>query len=582
MAGDRLLRRGVRCRTRVARRVAVLGFVVGGLAALSGVGQAGEYVVKYCQFGRVLQDWQPYRDAPGALTEDCAAGPGRFAASLEPSNAAGHSRVGWLLRWPAGIRPVYLRAQANRHLDAGTRAAEGGIDPYGMCGTGWPGDPCPSGQVMSVSVDRPVSEAAGAPGQTFWAGVGCAGSVLNLCDGASGSVNVMLMEVTWSDTHPPTGTANVDALVVASPGDPVRGARSIEYRAMDNEGSGVRRVEARVDGRPVAVSPEQCQPPYTSLRACPAGAIGRLTIDTAEIDDGTHRLEIVAVDVGGNDGILASTSIVTQNREQVGPGSDPMLRGNPNGSYDADDARLTAWWPSTGRTPSKSRRVQRRCKRSARYRRSHQVACRGRAPSTSLRIGYSSRKSSVLRGRLVAPSGKPVSGAALQLVATPTATGAAASMVQTVSTDATGRFSARVPVAGGSASYSVQWRSRARDTLPAATAELQRTVRASTTFAIKPRPVVYRGQRLELSGRLRGRTGMRQGTAVVIQAHAGKAWGSVKTVRARPDGRWSATYGVPRQLRGRYRFRAVVKPGAGYAYATGSSALRRVIVRTGH
>ncbi len=565
----------------MARVALVVGLAICGLTATSGAAQAGEYVVTYCKFGQVLQDWQPYRDAPGTLTEDCAAGPGRFAATLEPSNAAGHSRVEWQLRWPSGIRPVYLRAQANRFLHAGTRAAEGGVGPYGVCGTSWPGDPCPSGQVMSVAVDRPVSEAAGAPGQSIWVGVNCAGSVLNLCDGASGSVDVMLMEITWSDAQPPTGTANVDALVVSS-GGPVHGSRSIEYRAMDNEGSGVRRVEARIDGRPVAVAPEQCQPPYSSMRACPAGAIGRLTVDTAQIDDGTHRLEVVAVDVGGNEGILASASIVTQNREQVGPGSDPALRGNPNGSYEADDARLTAWWPATGRKPSKSRAVQRRCKRSARYRRTHAVACRGRAPGASLRVGYSSRKSSVLRGRLVTPSGTGISGAALQLVATPTATGAVTSVVQTVTTDGTGRFSARVPVATGSARYSVQWRSRSRDTMPAAAAaDLQRTVRASTTFAVKPRPVVYRRQRLEFSGRLRGRTGTRQGTAIVIQANAGKSWGSVKTVRARSNGRWSATFQVPRQLRGTYRFRAVVKPGASYAYATGSSAQRRVIVRSG-
>lgn len=172
-------------------------------------------------------------------------------------------------------------------------------------------------------------------------------------------------------------------------------------------------------------------------------------------------------------------------------------------------------------------------------------------------------------------------GASLQLVATPTATGAVASVVQTASTDASGRFSVRVPVAVGSASYSVQWWSRSRDTLPAAVAELQRVVRAATSFSVKPHPVVYRGQRLEITGRLRGTSGTRQGTAIVVQANAGKAWRAVTTVRARADGRWSATYRVPRQLRGSYRFRAVVKPSAAYPYATGSSARRRVVVRAG-
>jgi predicted nucleic acid-binding protein len=48
--------------------------------------------------------------------------------------------------------------------------------------------------------------------------------------------------------------------------------------------------------------------------------------------------------------------------------------------------------------------------------------------------------------------------------------------------------------------------------------ELQRVVRASTTFSVKPRPVVYRGQRLEITGRLRGASGTRQGDVA-------RAWG---------------------------------------------------------
>lgn len=560
---------------------ALIAVVAAVLVAWPVSASAGEYEVSYCQPGMDLQDWQRYLDTAGTATEGCASGTGGVRAAMHPNGSVGNTRVVWSLRWPPGIRPIHLVARFNRLLDAGTGAASGGVMPYGSCSTAEASGQCASGQTTSTVVDRTVSDSAGDPGQGFAIGVVCEGQSFSPCGGASGWVDVSQLDITWRDVVAPTGTATIDALSKPPQGEPVRGAHAVEFRAADGDGSGVRRVEARIDGKTVASSPEQCRPPYTSMRACPGAAIGELVIDTARIDDGTHRLEVVAVDVGGNEGVLVSASIVTQNREQVGPGSDPALRGTPNGGYAADDARLTAWWPSTGRKPSKSRKVQRRCKRSARYRRTHQVACRGRAPSASLRVGYSSRRSSVLRGRLVTSTGNGVAGASLQLVATPTATGAAPSVVQTLNTDGTGRFSARVPVAAGSASYSVQWRSRSRDTLPAATVELQRRVRASTTFAVKPRPVVYRGQRLELSGRLRGRTGTRQGTAIVVQANAGKAWRAVTTVRARASGRWSATYRVPRQLRGSYRFRAMVKPSAAYPYATGSSARRRVVVRAG-
>lgn len=566
---------------RLVRFVALLGVVgAGGLATVPGA-QAGEYVVKYCQPGMPLQDWERYLDTGGAATEGCAAGTGGIAAIMDPNGNAQNTRVSWLLRWPDRIRPVHLVANANIALNAASGSAEARVTPYGMCSTATPGSPCAGGLTTSVALDRAVSEHAGAPGQTFAIEVLCPGIKVQPCGGSSGVVDVSRLEITWSDVVPPTGSAAVDSLEPSAGGQPASGVHVVEYRAADGDGSGVRRVEARVDGRVVALSPEQCRPPYRSMRACPTGAIGQLTVDTAQIDDGTHRLEIVAVDVGGNEGVIASTSIVTQNRPQVGPGSDPALRGTPNGGYGGDDARLTAWWPATAKKPSKSRKVKRRCRRSAKYRRAHQVACRGRAPSSDLRVGFSTRRSNTLRGRLVTPTGTGVAGAALQLMATPTASGAASSVVQTVSTDGTGRFSARVPVASGSATYSVQWRSRSRDTVPAAAAELQRTVRASTTLAIKPRPIVYRGQRLELTGRLRGRSGTRLGTAIVIQANPGKTWRAVTTVRARASGRWSATYRVPRQLRGRYRFRAVVKPSAAYPYATGSSGQRRVIVRSG-
>lgn len=566
-------------RERRGARWTLAAVVVTVLAAWPVGASAGEYEVSYCQPGMDLQDWQRYLDTPGIVAEGCASGTGGVGAEMKPNGSVGNTRVVWLLRWPSGIRPVHLVTRFNRFLDSGTGAASGGATPYGWCSTAEAGGPCPSGQTTSVVVDRAVSESSGDPGQEFSIGVVCDGPSIAPCGGVSGWVDVSQLDITWRDVAPPSGSATIDALASSVQGVPVRGTHPVEYRAVDGDGSGVRRVEARIDGKAIATSPQQCAPPYRSMRACPGAAIGELAVDTAKVDDGTHQLEVVAIDVGGNDGTLASTTIVTQNGENVGPGSDPALRGTGNGTYGADDARLTAWWPATGKARSTSRKVQRRCKRSGHYRRTHAVACRGRAPGAKLHVGYSTRKANRIRGRLTTPTGKGVAGATLQLVATPAWAGATPTVVETLSTDGTGRFSVRVPVALGSASYSVQWRARSRDTLPASSAELQRTVRAATSLSIKPSPIVYRRQRLEITGTLRGRTGTRQGTAIVIQANAGSSWRAVTTVRARASGRWTARYRVPHQLRGRYRFRAVVKPAATYPYAAGSSGQKRVTVR---
>lgn len=562
-----------------SRLVLLMAVVVAAAAVVSGdVARAGEYTVKYCQPGLPLQDWQRYLDAPGSHTEGCASGTAGVFVAMDPNTSAGNTRVAWTLRWPDGIRPVRLRANLNRVLNAGGGASEGGIQPYGWCSTSEPSGACPSGQTTSVAIDQAVSESVGAPGQMFTIGVRCPGLAIAPCEGSSGSVDVSRLEVVWSDTTPPTGTATIDALTRPADGGPAKGPQQVEYRAAD-DGSGVRRVEARIDGRAVVASPDQCREPFVAMRPCSSGAIGQLTIDTANLDDGSHQLDIVAIDVGANETLLRSGRILTQNGTKVGPGSDPGLRGGPNGGYGSDDARLIAWWPSTARKASRNRAVRRHCKRSKRYRRTHTVACSGKPALRALRVGYSARKANTFRGRLLTPGGDGIAGATLQVVGTPTATGAASSIAASVVTDGTGRFSGTLPVALGSATYSVQWRARVRDTVPAASINLQRSVRAATSMAVRPGKVVYRGQRLEISGKLRGRSGTPEGTAVAIQANPGRGWRAVTTVRARPSGRWVAKYRVARQLRGVYRWRAVIKPSAAYPYATGTSRKARVTIR---
>lgn len=128
-----------------------------------------------------MQDWEPIRQAPGALTEDCASGAGRIVAKLSAANEPGHSSVAWSLSWPAGLRPVALRAQANRVLHG---HADGGIAPYGLCATSSPDTACPAGQTTSITIDQAVSEDDGGIDRRFWIGVTTDGVLFLSCDGA--------------------------------------------------------------------------------------------------------------------------------------------------------------------------------------------------------------------------------------------------------------------------------------------------------------------------------------------------------------------------------------------------------------
>lgn len=557
---------------------ATLAFVVSAGALALGspsTARAGTYTTRYCQAGTALQDFSPTRiGVTGSTTDGCATG-GGIRVKLDPATGTGAQLINYELTPPSAIAPAFLRIRGSLQFNVpGGDGLYGGV-PYGTCDSNVTNSGCASGQVKQLVVDREIAPQERVEMAMFLA---CRPS-FNPCGGSSGQLDVTQFDVTWRDDAPPVGSANLDVVAPSSEGTPVSGARTLRYSVGDPNGSGVKRVEVRIDGQVVAASPDQCAEPYVRMQPCSTGAIGELSVDTARVPDGTHEVKVVGIDVAGNEGPIGSATTVIQNGTNVGPGGDLGLRGAVNGSYAADDAKLTAWWPSTGRAPSKSRAVQKKCKTSTSYRRRHKVACRGRAPLSDLRVGYSRKKSNLVRGRLAAPTGLPVSNATVRVVAAPAAAGTAPAVVATAVTGADGQFKTAVPVALGSATYSVQWFARARDTQPAAVSKLSRAVRATTSISATPGRVVYRRQQIMFSGKLTGATGTPKGTAIVMQVNAGNGWRALTTVRARPSGRWTARYRVLPQLRGSYRFRAVVRPSAAYAYASGASRVLPIRIR---
>jgi hypothetical protein len=180
-------------------------------------------------------------------------------------------------------------------------------------------------------------------------------------------------------------------------------------------------------------------------------------------------------------------------------------------------------------------------------------------------------------GTLKTPDGAPIVGARVGVVLVPRRGGGAPSETATAITNATGRWSVRVR-RQMSATVQVQWPARMKDTVPAALVKLTTRVRARSSFRLSARSI-RTGRTLRLSGRLTGRSGLKRGVSVLIQANAGRSWRAVTTVRARRDGMWSARYKVPRQLRGRYSFRAVVRPTPSYPYVSGTTRSVRLRVR---
>jgi hypothetical protein len=495
------------------------------------------------------------------------------------ASAAGQGLVTWKFSAPSGVSITGWDAEATISTNVENYYAGIGLKGY-PASAPVTGEPTTVGcgpgvgpRCYSQTLTLPRTVRPGATGGELVVGCSTSAPPLEACRGPI-SLSLVRNAVTFRDLDAPTGQAAGGTLLSSGPGAPVSGVVSASLNAGDF-GSGVRKFIARVDGRVVGETPSQCEEPFRRATPCPPSLSAELAVDTRGVPDGTHALQVVAVDAAGTEGTVVDGQIVTANGGPVGPGTDANLRGAPNGSYAADDAVITAGWPETARLASKKRSVQRRCRKSRVYRRKHPIPCNGRAAAQSLgTVGFSAKKTNLVRGQLRTASGQPVVGATVSIVAS---SAGREQQVAAPVTDAAGGFTARIPVSQGSAIYAINWMARARDTVPTTSVALRRSVRASSTFSVARR--ARAGGRLTFSGRLLGQAGSQVGVPILIQVNAGSGWRAATTIQAKGDGKWRGRYSVPRQLRGTYRFRAAVKSTTRYPYAAGVTRSKRVAIR---
>lgn len=185
-----------------------------------------------------------------------------------------------------------------------------------------------------------------------------------------------------------------------------------------------------------------------------------------------------------------------------------------------------------------------------------------------------------LRGRLTGEGGAPIAGAAVR-IATRVTGGRRGfrQLSKPLTTGAQGAFTYRVPP-GASRQIQLSYTAFSDDAAPAATRTVRFSTRAGVRFSVSPGSVRV-GRRVRLSGLLRGGHRPGGGVLVTLQGRqAGFGWRSFATVRSGRGGRFATSYRF-RSIRRRttVRFRAIMRQQAGYPYATGRSAERRVRVR---
>jgi hypothetical protein len=175
------------------------------------------------------------------------------------------------------------------------------------------------------------------------------------------------------------------------------------------------------------------------------------------------------------------------------------------------------------------------------------------------RVRYERR--AAIAGRLTTSEGRAIAGAPIQLFA-------AEQGVDTVTTDANGRF--RTSVTGTRSQdlrLAYQGSSQA---LPAQTT-LKLRVPAATSARVS-RERVRNGQAIAFRGRVRGLPVPAAGKLVEIQVRFTDRWQTFRTTRSDAMGRWSSRYRFQRtrgvQL---YRFRVRLPKEAGYPFETSVS-----------
>lgn len=516
----------------------------------------------------------------------CAAG-GSFGAVLDSTTvaSAGGSRFA-VLRFAPGGGLVITRGSVHRAFSSyDTGRAEllyqrpgSGVEvisnPYGRLDSASGNSSVGNSAVPLWPANRfdfPVNDGKGsltppAAVDALWLRVSC-GPVMP-CAGAS--AQVFRSDLVLSDTSGPTvdlvgGTVFEQSDLTKRV---LKGTESVTVASTD-VGSGVSTLRVEIDGRTVGEaqftgpSRSVCRwgqpaddglPASTLVRPCPPSGSGTAAVDTTSVSDGRRSIRVLALDGSGAATVVAEGQVLVRNTDKVGPGSPDEFRGAVNGKTTSEQATLDIGWVETARPASKSKSVQRRCKRAS-YRRSHKTACDGRPATSELVRGWSRTKTSKLIGRLRGEDGQPISDAVLDLAYADVA-GVNSNSLGTTKTDAEGSFSVLAARSAGTRVIQVGWRARHGDTVTAAGAGALLKVKAGSTFRAQNLGV---GRTAKFSGRVVAGdlVGSQPRPAIRLQWLANGRWATFESAHTDERGRWT----IRRKLNvpARYRMRVVVE-----------------------
>lgn len=315
-------------------------------------------------------------------------------------------------------------------------------------------------------------------------------------------------------------------------GQTLRGAEALAVDGSDG-GSGVRRAYLEVNGAPAGTHELGCELARRislRMRPCPREATSTFAANTAArpFRQGLDSIRACMVDYAQRTG--ANSRCATRT---VRVDNDCPVDG------DAREGRIQARLHGTRR---------------------HRRLARGRHPS--------------LAGRLTGDGGEPLPGAKVCVASTPRVDGASERVLATPTTDARGRFDARLPARPSREIRVAYW----PDSEHVTERYLRMRVPASPRLRVRPSRTLHNGERVRFRISLPGPAA--QHREVSLRARAGGRWLRIRSGHTNDRGRWLGHYRFHSTTGERtYRFRAFVPRQPGYPYEGGRSAVRRVRVR---
>jgi hypothetical protein len=627
-------------RRRATRRAAGTVLAVAAIAMLlSGAmcagAWAGEYHVYSCRMpdGQVapVDGWSETTSQAGDHTADTCATEGGLVAALD----AGHSHPAdtdlatWAFDAPAGetlaAATIWragdtaggsnLNAEASYMFwFAGVANSGNGAHPFGICEAlnGCAGQ----GNLKSpIAANNRLEVPSGALHSPYLSLNASCGSLIasSVCPNGSGDeagnaavVELFAADLVLTQESAPTVQEVKGPLDEATT---VSGTTDVAFTATDS-GSGVYEAVFQVDGQTVyttvlSTNGGRCHdvgqttdglPAFLYTQPCPPSLSVDVPFDTTATTNGSHHIVVSVTDAAGN-----STPVMDR-QVQVSNHATPTGGEQPSGGEDAggrsgagveqpspEQPARGSGQPGAGATSSPAPGTTTAAAASP------AAAARGAANGSEAsdqatltarwkgaagaRLKSSYGQPHTVEGRLTAPGGRPIVGAAIDVGALAAYTGARVAALSEVRTNAQGRFGLRLPRTLTSTTVSLSYRSHLGDALPVATRTLTLAVAVDLVLHISPRSTAV-GHTIRFSGRLLGGAIPPGGKQLVLEGRSpGAPWTEFDVVRTDSHGAFYASHRFRLPGPVSYSFRVLSGYEADYPFLAGSSKVVGVLER---